>query len=159
MKDMRVTPPVPDEHSTNDMAALVRDKDWSTTPLGPREKWSASLALAVDLVLSSGFGMALRWGPEFVLIYNDGYKPILGDKHPGALGLPVREAWPEVWHELEPNHTAILSGKSAGLFFKDILYRIQRRGTEWEDAHFTVSYSPVHDGTAPTGVGGILITA
>jgi PAS domain S-box-containing protein len=140
------------------MAGLVRTKDWSKTPLGPRENWSASLRLAVDLVLSSGFGMALRWGPQFVLIYNDAYKPILGDRHPAALGLPVREAWPEVWRELEPNHTAILSGQSPSLFFKDILYRIQRRAGEWEDAHFTLSYSPVHDETAPTGIGGVQVS-
>jgi PAS domain S-box-containing protein len=158
-EDIRLSPPAPREQSSNEMMGLVLAKDWSKTPLGPRETWSASLTLAVDLVLRSGFGMALRWGPDFVLIYNDGYKPILGDKHPRALGLPVREAWPEVWSELEPNHTAILSGRSPGLFFKDILYRIQRRGSEWDDAHFTVSYSPVHDETAPTGVGGVQITA
>ena len=30
---------------------------------------------------------------------------------------------------------------------------------KWEDARFTVSYSPVPDAAAPTGVGGVLITA
>jgi PAS domain S-box-containing protein len=32
-------------------------------------------------------------------------------------------------------------------------------GLEWEDARFTVSYSPVPDYTAPNGVGGVLVTA
>ncbi len=152
-------PPRGWERSGSELARLVRDKDWTATPLGPREKWSASLHLAVDLVLSSGFPMALRWGPDFVLIYNDGYRPILGEKHPQVLGLPVREAWPEVWHQLEPNHSAILSGRSTGTFAEDQLYRIQRHGKEWDDAHFTVAYSPVHDETAPHDIGGILITA
>ena len=44
--------------------------------------------------------MAVRWGPDFVMIYNDGYRPILGDKHPWALGLPFREVWPEVQTQL-----------------------------------------------------------
>src|SRR5271170_5967282 len=48
----------------------------------------ASLKLVVDLMLASGFPMAVRWGPDFVMIYNDGYRPILGVKHPLALGLP-----------------------------------------------------------------------
>ena len=147
------------EQSKSELAQLVAAKDWSVTPLEPRENWSASLNLAVDLVLSSGFPMALRWGPDFVLIYNDAYRPILGDKHPRALGLPVREAWPEVWHQLEPNHTAILSGASLGTFSEDQLYRIQRHGVEWDDAHFTIAYSPVRDDTVPNGIGGILITA
>jgi signal transduction histidine kinase len=152
-------PPRSWESLNSELARLVREKDWSKTPLGPREGWSASLNLAVDLILSSGFPMALRWGPDFVLIYNDGYRPILGEKHPWALGLPVRKAWSEVWHQLEPVHTAILSGASAGIFSEDQLYRIQRHGTEWDEAHFTVAYSPVHDESAPTKVGGILITA
>src|SRR5471030_2157806 len=159
MKGPRAMAPRAWEQSKSELAKLVGAKDWSTTPLGPRENWSASLNLAVDLVLCSGFPMALRWGPDFVLIYNDGYRPILGEKHPRALGLPVREAWPEVWHQLEPNHTAILSGRSLGIFAEDMLYRIQRHGTQWDDAHFTVAYSPVHDDTVANDIGGILITA
>jgi hypothetical protein len=89
---------------TNEMRTRVEAKDWSSTPLGPIETWSPGLRLALDIVLSSGFPMALRWGPDFVLIYNDGYRPILGEKHPWALGLPSREAWSEVWHQIEPIH-------------------------------------------------------
>ena len=37
--------------------------------------------------------------------------------------------------------------------------RIQRNGEQWEDARFTVSYSPVPDPSTQTGVGGVLITA
>src|SRR6202034_591768 len=38
--------------------------------------------------------------------------------------------------------------------------KVQRRGiSDWEDARFTVSYSPIPDEKAPTGVGGVLITA
>jgi hypothetical protein len=65
-----------------EMAARVAAHDWSKTPLGPRESWSPSLKLIVSTVLASQFPMALRWGPQFVIIYNDGYLPILGEKHP-----------------------------------------------------------------------------
>jgi PAS domain S-box-containing protein len=123
------------------------------------EAWSSSLKLAVDLVMSSGFPMALRWGPDFILIYNDGYKPILGDKHPWALGLPAREAWSEVWPQIEPVHLDIFSGRRGAIFSEDMLLRIQRRGGQPEDAHFTLSYSPVPDAASPTGVGGVHITA
>jgi len=141
------------------MSTLVSGKDWSNTALGPPENWSASLKLALDIVLMSAFPMALRWGPDFVLLYNDGYKPILGDKHPWALGLPAREAWPEVWPQIEPTHRAIMDGSSPGIFADDMLLRIQRHGAQWEDARFTLSYSPVRDETAPGGVGGVFVTA
>jgi PAS domain S-box-containing protein len=141
------------------MAALIRERDWSKTALGPSESWPPSLTLAVNIMLASGFPMAVRWGLDFVMIYNDGYRPILGDKHPWALGLPFREVWPEVQPQLGPLYDAILTGKRGAFFAEDLLLKIQRRGEEWEDARFTVSYSPVPDTSAPTGVGGVLITA
>ena len=143
----------------SEMSALIRAKDWSKTVLGPSESWSGSLTLVVDLMLASGFPMAVRWGPDFVMIYNDGYRPILGDKHPWALGLPFREVWPEVQTQLRPLHEAILSGQRRAFFAEDLLLRIQRHGAEYEDARFTISYSPIPDASVPAGVGGVLITA
>ena len=70
--------------------------DWSSTLLGGRETWPQSLRLSVALILASGFPMAIRWGPELVLIYNDAYRSILGEKHPEALGRPLREVWWEL---------------------------------------------------------------
>jgi PAS domain S-box-containing protein len=143
----------------DNLAALIEQKDWSGTLLGPRHAWSTSLGLAVDLVVASGFPMALRWGPDFVLIYNDAYRPILGDKHPWALGLPAREAWSEVWHEIEGDHLAIVRREVPSVFTEDKLLRIQRHGSRWDDARFTLGYSPVADLEAPCGVGGVLVTA
>jgi signal transduction histidine kinase/ActR/RegA family two-component response regulator len=141
------------------MRAIVEARDWSATPLGPRDGWSPSLKLAVDIVLASAFPMALRWGPDFVLIYNDAYLPILGDKHPWALGRPAREAWAEVWDQIEPAHVAILHGRTPSVFAEDMLLRIQRHGTDWDDARFTLGYSPVDDPTTQTGIGGVLVAA
>jgi PAS domain S-box-containing protein len=150
---------IPDIPSTSKMSALIRAKDWSKTVLGPANSWPPSLTLLVNIMLASGFPMAVRWGPEFVMIYNDGYQPILGSKHPWALGLPFSEVWPEVQPQLRPLHEAILSGKRGAFFAEDLLLRIQRHGVEWEDARFTISYSPIPDPSSPTGVGGVLITA
>jgi PAS domain S-box-containing protein len=141
------------------MSALIRAKDWSKTRLGNADRWPPSLTLVVNLVLASGFPMAVRWGPDFVMIYNDGYRPILGDKHPRALGLPFHEVWPEVQADLAPLHESILSGERSAFFAEDLLLKIQRHGSRWEDAYFTISYSPIPDVSAPTGVGGVLITA
>jgi PAS domain S-box-containing protein len=111
-------------------------------------------------MLASGFPMCVRWGPELVMIYNDGYRSILGSKHPQAFGLPFDEVWPEVQEQLRPLHQAILNGTSGAYFAEDLLIKVQRRGSpEREDARFTVSYSPVPDDTAPNGVGGVLVTA
>jgi PAS domain S-box-containing protein len=142
-----------------EMSARVYATDWSKTLLGSADKWPPSLTLVVDIMLASGFPMCIRWGPEFVMIYNDGYRSILGDRHPRALGLPFEEVWPEVQSQLRALHQGILAGASGAFFAEDLLIKIQRPGPEWEDARFTVSYSPIPDGTAPSGVGGVLITA
>lgn len=142
-----------------EMADRVRSKDWSNTVLGAAEHWPPSLTLIVKVMLASGFPMCVRWGPQFVMVYNDGYRSILGDKHPAAFGLPFHEAWPEVQAQLRPLHEAILNGTSGAFFAEDLLIKVQRHGTShWEDGRFTVSYSPVPEEKAPTGVGGVLVT-
>jgi PAS domain S-box-containing protein len=152
-------PPHFDVPGVPEMAARLRTTDWSRTPLGPQETWPASLRVIVSVMLASGFPMCVRWGPELVMIYNDGYRSILGARHPGAFGLPFREAWPEVQAQLQPLHHAILNGTSGAYFAEDLLIKVQRRGSsEWEDARFTLSYSPVPDDAAPNGVGGVLVT-
>ena len=159
MADKDFEPPPQWRIAAVGLAELFQQNDWAAGPLGPRERWSPSLNLAVGMILASAFPMALRWGPDFVLLYNDAYRPILGDKHPWALGRPAREAWAEVWPQIEPAHVAILHAKTPAIFAEDMVLRIQRHGAAWEDAHFTLGYSAIDDPTAPTGVGGVLVTA
>src|ERR1044071_5396120 len=142
-----------------EMAARVAAYDWSRTPLGDRESWSPSLKLIAATMLASQFPMAVRWGPDFVLIYNDGYIPILGEKHPRALGLPFREAWPEGEDQLGPLHEGLLAGTRQAFFSEDMPLRLRRHGEALEEVWFTVCYSPIPDDTAPSGVGGVLLTA
>src|SRR6185295_5221530 len=59
-----------------EMGALVRNLDWSDTPLGPLESWPQSLRSAVSICLGSGFPIAVYWGPELALLYNDAWSPI-----------------------------------------------------------------------------------
>ena len=141
-----------------DMRTRVIEFDWAATPLGPAKNWSQSLKWSVELVLASGFPMSIRWGSELILIYNDAYGALLGDRHPGALGQPLREIWPEIYNELGTLNHAILRGERACFFAEDHPWRIHRYGIP-EDARFTISYSPIPDASAPNGVGGVLATA
>jgi PAS domain S-box-containing protein len=141
-----------------EMARRVRETDWSTTLLGERERWSQSLELAVAMILAAGFPMAIRWGAELVMIYNDAYRSILGDKHPAAFARPTREVWPEIYPELGPLTEAILRGERDAFFAADHPWAVRRRAAAVEDARFTISYSPIPDATAPGGVGGVLAT-
>ena len=73
-----------------EMGALMRAHDWTQSPLGPPAQWPDSLKMAVSICLNSRFPMVLWWGPEFIMLYNDAWRPILGAaKHPKGLGRPV----------------------------------------------------------------------
>jgi two-component sensor histidine kinase/CheY-like chemotaxis protein len=87
---------------SGEMATLVRAFDWAQTPLGPTSSWSPALRMIVGLVVSNRLPLLLWWGPDYISIYSDAYRPVLGTKHPEALGKPFREVWPEIRHILEP---------------------------------------------------------
>ena len=141
-----------------EMARRIREMDWSATPLGSSDTWPQSLKLSLTMILASGFPMAIRWGAELVLIYNDAYRPILRDKHPDALGRPLREVWWEVYPELGRLNEAILQGERGAFFAEDLLWTVQRQGRVVEDVRFTISYSPIPDAAAPNGIAGVLTT-
>ena len=123
------------------MGALMKDHDWSKSPLGNPEHWTPSLKTTVGLLLRAEAQIVLFWGPEFVALYNDAYAPTIGDKHPRALGRPARENWTELWDDLEP----LLQGvRDTGKTFsaKDRPFYIERHGFG-ETVYFDISYSAV----------------
>lgn len=141
-----------------EMADRVRAFDWSSTPLGSIETWSPSLRFAVDMVLATQLPMALRWGPELVLIYNDAYAPALSERHPEYLGVLFKDTSADFQASTRALYADLLSGASRGFVFEKLPYKLMRTNRQ-ETAWFTVSYSPVPDATAPHGVGGVLISA
>ena len=80
-----------------EMGKAVRAKDWSKTPLGPIESWPQSLRTAVSLALASNFPINIIWGPQRNQIYNDGYRPLCGAKHPHSMGQDYKECWLSAW--------------------------------------------------------------
>src|SRR5215213_9927555 len=84
-------------------AALVREIDWASTPLGPIASWPGSLRTMVGVVLRSRHPMFLWWGPELIQFYNDAYLPSFGvGKHPAAMGQRGRDCWQEIWPIIWP---------------------------------------------------------
>src|SRR5436190_20237985 len=92
-----------------EMGRLMRGHDWAATALGPVAQWPQSLRTAVSICLASHFPMLIWWGPQLVKIYNDAYRPMMGTKHPQALGQPGRECWTEIWDILGPMLEGVLS--------------------------------------------------
>ncbi len=136
-----------------EMGQRIRDLDWSRTSLGAIEGWPQSLRTAVSICLRSRFPIILWWGRALTVIYNDAYSPILGAKHPGALGQPglSRLAWgdPEVSAVISPMLRRVLEQGDA-TWSDDQLLILERRGFP-EECYFTWSYSPIQDEAGKIG--------
>ena len=124
---------------TGEMANLVRDYDWRSTPLGPIEAWSKELVTIVNLTLASSSPARTMWGPQLILIYNDAYRPIPGPRHPFALGKPAREVYSESWHVVGPLlEKALATGKT--IFHEKLLVPLPTEGGV-RDAYLNYSFS------------------
>lgn len=121
--------------------AWIRAYSWEETTLGNPLSWPECLRTALSICLNSSFPMAIYWGPEYYLFYNDAYIAIAGDKHPWIIGKPRELAWPETWEITKPQFDHVMnSGESARL--QDKLFLIKRFGFTGE-AYFDYTLSPI----------------
>ncbi len=125
-----------------ELGQLVRQFDWSTTPLGKIEGWPQSLETVVRVLLTSRFAMWMGWGPELTFFYNDAYSRMtLGKKHPWALGKPSSEVWAEIWSDIGPRIQRVLESGEA-TWDEALLLFLERSGYR-EETYHTFSYSPL----------------
>ena len=122
-------------------AELIRAHDWSASPLGPPEQWDPVLKATLGTMLGSLFPKCMFWGPDLIMLYNDGYAPMLGRK-PMAIGQPMREVWSDIWDQVEPMAKRALAGEPT--FIEDYEITTDRNGYP-EQAWFTFCLSPVRD--------------
>jgi PAS domain S-box-containing protein len=123
------------------MAGRIRAFDWAKTPLGHPRSWPQSLRVALGICLNSSFPTAIYWGRDLHLIYNDGWAPIPGARHPAALGCPAREVWPDIWHIIEPQfHEVIDTGR--GYSTSEEHLPMTRNGRV-EESYWDYSFTPI----------------
>jgi PAS domain S-box-containing protein len=125
----------------SEMAILMRSLDWTTTSLGAIATWSQSLRTAVNICLNSRFPMVIWWGQELVLLYNDAWRAIPGNRHPKALSSPGKAIFSESWHIIGPQLKSVLETGTA-TWEDDLLIPVLRSGY-LEEAYYTYSYSPI----------------
>jgi PAS domain S-box-containing protein len=139
--------------ASGEMARLIREHDWASTPLGSVESWPQSLKTATGLLIAAPVPIVLLWGAEGVMIYNDAYSVFAGGRHPQLLGSNVREGWPEV---ADFNDNVMKVGLAGGaLSYKDqelILHRHGRAEPVWMDLDYWPA--PGDDGQP----GGVIAT-
>ena len=129
-----------------ELGSLMRAHDWRGSPLGEKASWPQPLRTLVRVMLSSRQPMFVAWGANRILLYNDAYAPMLGERHPVALGRPFFETWPEVVGPVGALMDQVFSGEAVHM--EDLELTLHRNGYP-EETHFAFSYTPVpaEDGT------------
>lgn len=135
------------------MGAMMRAIDWRRTPLGEIASWPHALRHAIAVMLSSQTAIAIAWGPELRLFYNDRFQPLLGDRHPDALGAPAAISG-ALAHLGEPALARLRRGEAVDL--DDVYLPIDPCGTR-EDAWFGLACGPLRDDRGE--VAGLLAIA
>jgi signal transduction histidine kinase len=133
-----------------EMGKVIRAMDWAATPLGAIDRWPQSLRTTVSLCVASNFPIALAWGPQHVQLYNDGYWPICGKKHPDAMGQDFSQCWASAWPVIGEAFERALTGETS--YLENQRMFLDRNGY-LEETFFTFSFSPIRDESG--GVGGL----
>ena len=131
--------------SSNQMAENIRNKNWMETPLGDMAGWPSQLKTSVQIILDSRYPMFVWWGEHLINIYNDAYIPILGNRHPQALGACASDIWSDIWDVIGPQADIVFQeGRST---WNEDLPLFMRRHGFLEETFFTFSYSPIRNET------------
>lgn len=121
------------------MRAQVRKHNWRSSPLGDAAAWPPELRVAVDLMLDARHPALVGWTGAGLVLFNDAYARLLGERHRVALARPLAEVLPEAWARLEALVDAALAGTPA--YLDNVALRL--------DAHarsFSAAFSPLRDG-------------
>ncbi len=136
-----------------EMSQRIAAFDWERTPLGSQRTWPSSLRLMLGVALRTRFPMLIFWGPDLIQMYNDAFVPILGTRHPSAIGQCARDCWPEIWDAIGPLlHGAFAEGTP--VWGEDWPLTLERNGYP-EATNFTFSYSQFGEAGE---AGGVLCT-
>ena len=126
-----------------EVSALMRTRDWSSTPVGPPETWPQSLMAIVRVMLTSRFAMWMAWGSELTFFCNDAYLPTVGIKRDWVIGSRSDRVWAEIWPDIGPRIEHVLSTGQA-TWDEALLLYLERSGFA-EETYHTFSYSPLAD--------------
>ena len=120
---------------------FARSIDWAATPLGPIESWGFDLRAMCNLIMGSPHPAAMYWGEEYIIIYNEAYILLAGQKHPQLMGQSYKVAWTEIWADIEDVFSSARQSGQATMKDDDCLF-LKRNGY-LEESYFSWSIIPL----------------
>jgi hypothetical protein len=103
----------------------------------------------------------LLWGPDYHVLYNEAYIPIVGAKHPNVFGKPAKEGFADVWIRFMPFLLQCREARRGATFeyvyaliaygclltiARDMQFFLDRGLCEHEETYFNLTISPISEG-------------
>ncbi|MEH3045590.1 GAF domain-containing hybrid sensor histidine kinase/response regulator [Sphingomonas adhaesiva] len=135
-------------------ADLIAATDWTSTSAGPPAHWPSCLKATVAIMLRARVPMAMLWGRDGILLYNDAYAALAGAHPPAPFGTAIRDAGPGAAGFDEQVVQAVLAGRTLRCHDRQLT---RQRDGRAEQVWMDLDYSPVLDEDGvPAGVLCIL---
>ncbi len=122
------------------MGKLIAERDWSQSSVGDPSTWPSELITTIGMMLNNKIAMWLVWGEGRVQFYNDAYIPILGKKHPAALGIHSSITWAEVYNTVGSLLDDVFSGNTVHYYNMPLMVLVDGKSVQ---RYYTFSYGPV----------------
>lgn len=120
---------------------FFRNFDWGSTKLGSIDSWSPTLRRYALSLLADPRPSAMFVGRHRVTMYNEGYRAIVGRKHPFLLGKPFEEGWAELGSAFVPSFRRAAEF-GLGTKLEDSCFFIERANF-LEEMYFQVAMIPL----------------
>lgn len=136
--------------------AHIDSIDWAATSLGRRSDWPAGLEHVLGMCLGAAHATAIYWGPDLIQFHNGALARLCGERHPAALGRPMRETWSDIWPTIGPQLERVLTTGETTISDNLALEPGTKEGA-WEDRFFTYAYSPIRIDGLIVGVMDVVV--
>jgi PAS domain S-box-containing protein len=131
--------------------AILRELDWSTTPVGQPKGWPEALRVSLKIVLNTNHPMLIWWGDELTQFYNDAFSEI-AQPFAGARALGISgKGWREISNVIGADVEHVRAGKG-GVWRERQPVPVATDDPSL-DRYWTYSLSPINDRDK---VGGVL---
>ncbi|RZI64974.1 MAG: response regulator [Variovorax sp.] len=139
---MTTAHPPPFLSSSTRSSLDILARDWNGTSVGPPAQWPLAIQSVVATWMDSPQAMFVSWGTDLRCIFNDAYRPFLGERADTGIGRPFAELWADIWADIEPIVAKALRGE--GSRFEDMPLTMTRNGYA-EPTWWTFTYMPLRD--------------
>ncbi|PRP88229.1 response regulator receiver ATP-binding protein [Planoprotostelium fungivorum] len=137
---------------TGETGRMMIEYPWHETSIGPRDTWPVAYHSAIDSMLTSQWASSLMLGSDLLVVYNDHYRSVMGQKHPQKYAHPAEHVWQEIWPTIGPMLKGVMTDGKPNLSEDVMLPLNSGDGGSTKERYLSWCFSPLLNGNEITAV-------